>query len=585
MVKLLEHVDLFGIDEDLNGRLFETFLNATMRGRVLGQFFTPRSIVKVMTRMAGLRAERDHRDKVIDACCGTGGFLIEAFSEMRNIVRENDSLSDGEKSNLIESIANDCIYGIDFGKDPPLARIARINMYLHGDGGSHIYYADALDKEVDATMHSDPEVTQNLNELRVALANEQFDVVLTNPPFSMAKEAKNPQEKTVLKQYDIALRNPNSMAIRPSLRSSVMFFERYWDMLKPGGKLITVIDDTILSSSNFKFVRDFIRQRFLVRAIISLPGDSFKMSESRVKTSVLNLEKRRSPTEEQPNWFHFFSLQLGIDDQPTRRSDHEVREARKRAENEIDTIISEYNRYLGGEITPYVLGPEHLDDSFALRNCVPLFGRMESAWLKMGLEVEKLMNLVVPANQVLSPSDFPNREFLLFEVSYDGYCKAPSRKLGSRIKPKSMQIARSGQLICSVYNAHNGACAIVPPDLEGALVSTTSYMLFDGLPSIGSSEDMAYLWSVLRSSELRADIQSLSVGSGRYTVKWPVFGQLLVPLESKERRHSIGKGILGLWEAERNLETLRNNSVAHLDSLGVESDQSKERWAASKAPQ
>ena len=208
----------------------------------------------------------------------------------------------------MKSIANDCIYGIDFGKDPPLARIARINMYLHGDGGSHIYYADALDKKVDATMHSDPEVTQNLKELKAALTNEQFDVVLTNPPFSMAKEAKNPQEKTVLKQYDIALRNPNSTAIRPSLRSSVMFFERYWDMLKPGGKLVTVIDDTILSSPTFGFVRDFIRQRFLVRAIISLPGDSFKMSESRVKTSVLNLEKRRSLTEEQPNWFHFFLI-------------------------------------------------------------------------------------------------------------------------------------------------------------------------------------------------------------------------------------------------------------------------------------
>ena len=35
VVRRLEHVDLFGIDEDLNGRLFETFLNATMRGREL----------------------------------------------------------------------------------------------------------------------------------------------------------------------------------------------------------------------------------------------------------------------------------------------------------------------------------------------------------------------------------------------------------------------------------------------------------------------------------------------------------------------------------------------------------------------
>src|SRR5690606_21805242 len=37
VVKKLEHYDLYGIDEDLNGRMFETFLNATVRGKGLGQ--------------------------------------------------------------------------------------------------------------------------------------------------------------------------------------------------------------------------------------------------------------------------------------------------------------------------------------------------------------------------------------------------------------------------------------------------------------------------------------------------------------------------------------------------------------------
>ena len=151
VVRRLQNIDLFGIDEDLNGRLFETFLNATMRGRELGQFFTPRSVVKMMTRFADLRVTRDHQDKVIDGCCGSGGFLIEALTIMRNKVRANISLSDGEKEGLIDVIANECLYGIDYGQDPPLARIARINMYLHGDGGSRIYYADALDKVFDST--------------------------------------------------------------------------------------------------------------------------------------------------------------------------------------------------------------------------------------------------------------------------------------------------------------------------------------------------------------------------------------------------------------------------------------------------
>lgn len=42
VVRLLQAYDLHGIDEDLNGRMFETFLNTTVRGKALGQFFTPR---------------------------------------------------------------------------------------------------------------------------------------------------------------------------------------------------------------------------------------------------------------------------------------------------------------------------------------------------------------------------------------------------------------------------------------------------------------------------------------------------------------------------------------------------------------
>jgi type I restriction enzyme M protein len=82
VVARLEHFDMFGIDEDLNGRLFETFLSATMRGRDLGQFFTPRSVVKMMTRLANLGVDQMHQDKELDACCGSGRFLIEALTVM-----------------------------------------------------------------------------------------------------------------------------------------------------------------------------------------------------------------------------------------------------------------------------------------------------------------------------------------------------------------------------------------------------------------------------------------------------------------------------------------------------------------------
>lgn len=62
-------------------RMFEIFLDATIRGKDLGQFFTPGDICKLMVNLSNININvtRKHLDKVLDACCGSGGFLIIAM--------------------------------------------------------------------------------------------------------------------------------------------------------------------------------------------------------------------------------------------------------------------------------------------------------------------------------------------------------------------------------------------------------------------------------------------------------------------------------------------------------------------------
>lgn len=582
VVRRLQHYDMFGIDEDLNGRLFETFLNATMRGRELGQFFTPRSVAKMMTRLAGLQATRTRQDRVLDACCGSGGFLIEALTEMRIKVRGNASLSINEKSNLIDTISNFCIYGVDYGKDPPLARIARINMYLHGDGGSRIYYADSLDKTLQSAAEDiDPEVVENVQELRKDIEDGLlFDVVLTNPPFSMTKESKNPAEARILKQYDLAKKGDSSAQLRPSLRSSVMYLERYWELLAPGGRLITVIDDTLLASTVFDYVRRFIRMRFIVRAIISLPGDTFRRSGSRVKTSVLLLEKKRSENDEQPSVFAFFSDCLGVDDLTPRASDADVQAARRKAEDETREILAEYAAYLSGKQSEHVLDASRIADRLDLKHCVPNFGRMAKRWKNQGIEIKRLDQCVTLAEEEIHPREHPDTSFTLIKVSYDGICEVERERLGKLIKAKVMYKVKQGQMVFSTIRATDGAIGIVPPDLDGALVSG-SYSVFD----CGTSEDTAYLWAVLRSHELRADMQSVSSGSGRYTSYWPDVGAVLVPWLPEQERRTIGAELLRSWEMERQVHRQREGALEKVRALGVESLESVKRWQSAKAPQ
>ena len=580
VVRHLQHFDMFGIDEDLNGRLFETFLSATMRGRLLGQFFTPRSIVKMMIRLADLQVDRNQQDKVLDGCCGSGGFLIEALTVMRNRIRDNQSLTDTERRTLLEKVCNDCLYGIDYGKEPPLARIARINMYLHGDGGSRIYYADGLDKNLDSTREKDPEVVHNVEELRQALAQPLlFDVVLTNPPFSMTKSLKNETGSEILQQYVLGHRKKGTSKLRSSLRSSVMFIERYADLLRPGGMLITVIDESILAGPQYGFVRSFIKNTFLIRAIISIHGDAFRQQGSRIKTSVLLLEKKRSENEAQPPCFTFFSIRLGVDDLRPRASDEDIARVRALASDETDQIVSGYNGYLAGKSSPYVISPDKLSDTFDLKSCVPLAGRMAREWRQNGIDVKPLSDLVTVSGEAVNPSLTPDDKFTLVKVGYNGRCKVETVKKGQSIKYGKMFRIRAGQLVFSTIRAVNGAIGVVPPELEGALVSE-SYTVFD----CGTPEDTAYLWAVLRSHEIRADIQSASTGASRYYSYWPDVGTVLIPWLDKRKRKTIGQNFIATWNLERELTAKRQHASAAVETLGIESLGSIERWEASRPP-
>lgn len=116
-----------------------------------------------------------------------------------------------------------------------------------------------------------------------------------------------------------------------------MFLERYHDLLAPGGQLVAVLDDEILGANDNAFVREWIRKQWLVKAVVSLPGDAFDSSEARVKTSILVLEKKRDGSEIQPDVFMYYCGFVGMDDSPRQhRLPFDVNRAK--AIEEIETV-------------------------------------------------------------------------------------------------------------------------------------------------------------------------------------------------------------------------------------------------------
>ncbi|RHK09080.1 N-6 DNA methylase [Segatella copri] len=331
IVKELQVYNLSTTSDDVKGIAFEQFLGRTFRGE-LGQFFTPRTIVDFMVSVL----DPQEGEYVCDPCCGSGGFLIRAFEYVREHieneveVRKEDvkkSLFTDDYSKLpkkeqekidqkvidafgkmnyeldinnpmgrLRSLSFDCIYGTD--ANPRMARTAKMNMIMHGDGHGGVHHHDGL---------------LNVN----GIWEGRFDVILTNPPFGarIDKELKITEadrftdiekikayEKRYGKEsYDNALKQVNDHIDQPILDlfqigkfsglTEVLFIERCLNLLKPGGRMGIVLPEGVLNNTNLQKVRDFVESKAKILLIVSIPQDVFMAAGATVKPSLLFFKK------------------------------------------------------------------------------------------------------------------------------------------------------------------------------------------------------------------------------------------------------------------------------------------------------
>jgi hypothetical protein len=148
---------------DAIGAVFEALARRAEKDNRIGQFFTPETAVAATCRLAGLRPT----DLVADPACGTGRFLIRAMAQM---LVQAGSVVGKTRAKAEESIKLRQLLGCDI--DPWIAVIAKMNMYIHGDGKSNIRHANGLTLSRVATFH--PQISTPLVE--------KLDVVVTNPP-------------------------------------------------------------------------------------------------------------------------------------------------------------------------------------------------------------------------------------------------------------------------------------------------------------------------------------------------------------------------------------------------------------------
>ena len=590
VIERLEGIDLFSIDADLNGRLFETFLSATMRGKDLGQYFTPRSIVKLMVALAQPKAGREHIDSIFDPCCGTGGFLIDSLSNMTDTIDNNSSLTDYEKEKLKDDVAKKKLFGVDLGKEPPIARIARINMYLHGDGGSRIYQVDSLDKKGRINQIDTSELKKEQSEFfELSNSNGFCDIILTNPPFAKEYSRRHEPQKKILNDYVLAFDTKGGKK-KPfqSLTSKVMFLERYYDFLNENGRVLAIVDDSILGSTSHERVRKHIREKYIVCAVISLPGDAFQRSKARVKTSILYLRKKINPNEKQPPVFMYYCTAVGLDDSARTRTLPVDKINRKKAIEEISIVAKAFHDFLDGKPSSkkWTVSPKTIADRLDVKHCLPKPGRQVKLWKKMGLDVVKLEELVnimneknLPKEDIIQTKD--SDEIIKYiKVTYEGFVEWGEEQEASQTKYSHLYRVHTNDIVISNLGSVYGAIAVVPKEFDGGVV-TKEYIIY----RVKQNVNPHIVQLLLRSPETRSDNLLISSGMGRHRIKWNEAKKLQLPISPNDIADNVVDKIKKVEELEKEMKTLREEAKNELYScLKLETEEANKILQAFKPP-
>ena len=223
---------------------------------------------------------------------------------------------------MLRDLANKSLVGIDW--EQRAARTCKMNMILHGDGHAGVYQANALDIfELAETVTERQRFYPEAPDVREG----EFDIVITNPPFG-ARDSTS----SILDQYELG--------DSKSQKREVLLLERQIRLLRPGGRLFTVIPEGILSNKRDLRIRRFIFEHCVVKAVIRLPQDAFKMSEGAACTSLLYAVKKhtRNPSDDiQGDIFFARAEFIGVTQ--TGKAIHE---------NDLPAIRDNYRRFSDG---------------------------------------------------------------------------------------------------------------------------------------------------------------------------------------------------------------------------------------------
>lgn len=323
-----EHGSFRHIEREFKTRLYESFLRQSAGVKALGQYFTPRNVVRAMVAMSSA-AQLKGDARICDPFCGVGGFLLETIAEVPWIQQQFEP-HNGKVTPKVSLVGYD--KGSDEKEDERTIILAKANML--------IYFSDLIAK------HHTPSVLQEFSKnafnkvFRLLRSNlgtfartkePLCDLILTNPPYvtsgvSSLREAIA-DDATLAGFYSAGGRGTEALAMEWIIKN-----------LAPGGQALVVVPDGLLSQKN---MLAYITSHCIVQAVISLPPRTFYSTPK--KTYILCFTRKQAHQGEQTTpSLCYLASEVG-----------ETRDAYrfKIDANDLTTAVSVFNAFKGSPQT------------------------------------------------------------------------------------------------------------------------------------------------------------------------------------------------------------------------------------------
>jgi type I restriction-modification system DNA methylase subunit len=277
LLKLVSHLQgitlssLRFFSEDSMGDVLLDFMHSIYR-QSRGMFFTHPNICKFVCQSIGIKDVNN--PKIIDPSCGSGAFLVESL-------KENSSAT---------------IVGMD--NNETATKICKINMAIHGKP-SNIYTENAL-LPLENLPFLNKDKVQKINGSTLQMVKEEygFEFILSNPPFSI--EITKSEYKDVYRMIDFVPSKGNT-----TMASECLFVERWFQLLKPDGRIGVVFPIALFDSSDYVKARLLFLCYFQIIAIVGLP--EYVFSPYAQQRTVLVFAKKRDITRSNDIFNHMLN--------------------------------------------------------------------------------------------------------------------------------------------------------------------------------------------------------------------------------------------------------------------------------------